>query len=336
MASLASTSAFQISQFDRAVELPAPYSPGTPFPISLSPSKGAELKSLIADIHHRTANGDIRSLLTKHSAILFQDLGLKDANEFSRFAHAFGFVEHEDIGNPVRRTILAKNVATANEGPNTQPIYPHNEFGLSPHYPAHPEFIETVEERGIKYQLTYKNGPRDQVESPGTTVLQAYGAKVVDGDDVETVRGKIEEEVRRLPTAMWEWLDRGEGNELGNLRVWQHLPAVRPHPHTGTPSFFNNSVSRFLNAVDGGSLYPPHIRKDGIYAPPCLYGDGSLIPNEYYESAVEIINATRALVSWKQGDVILLDNLAVQHGREPWEGSRRLLASLWDEPPNEP
>ncbi|KAF2790237.1 hypothetical protein K505DRAFT_251638, partial [Melanomma pulvis-pyrius CBS 109.77] len=120
-------------------------------------------------------------------------------------------------------------------------------------------------------------------------------------------------------------------NELGDLRVWQHLPAVRNHAQTGQPAFFNNAVSRYLNAIDGGTLEPPHVNKDGRYQPPAFYGDGGLIPKRYFESAVEIIKETRSLVSWKKGDVILLDNLAVQHAREPWTGERKLLASLWDE-----
>ena len=80
------------------------------------------------------------------------------------------------------------------------------------------------------------------------------------------------------------------------------------------------------------------------------YGDKTLIPREYLESAVEFINQTRSLVTWKQGDVILIDvglpcsgrlynrstdkwqNHAVQHAREPWTGERKLLASLWDAP----
>lgn len=37
--------------------------------------------------------------------------------------------------------MLAPNVATANEGPNTMPVYPHNEFVLSPHYPAYVLFF---------------------------------------------------------------------------------------------------------------------------------------------------------------------------------------------------
>lgn len=196
--------------------------------------------------------------------------------------------------------------------------------------------------QGVKYQLFYKNGPKDQTSSAATTVRQSYGLHVLDSDDTETARAKIETEIRRLPTATWEWENRSEENELGDLRVWQVLPgesarrllceeivvssstAVRNHPRSGQPAFFNNVVSRFLIAVDNNTLEPPHITKEGRYQPPAFvrvlyspggwhgpdlqqYGDGSLIPNEYLESAVEIIKETRALVTWTPGDVLLID-----------------------------
>lgn len=320
------------------------------------------MENVILDIQELSRRGTIRDFLDAHGAIYFQHLNLNTPEEFSQFTHAFGFIPHEDIGNPVRRTILAKNVATANEGPNTQPVYPHNEFGLSPQYPSyvfffcllapetggetpinnslvlyqqlkqrHPDFIQEIEKQGVKYQLFYPNTARDQTASPGNSVLQAYGQHVLDSDDTETIREKIEAEIKRLPTATWVWENQSNDNPLGDLRVWQHLPAVRDHPRIRRPTFFNNTVSRFLNAIDANTLWPPHINKDGKYQPPAFYGDGSLIPREYFDSAVDIINTTRAMVTWQRGDVLLLDNHAVQHAREPWTGERRLLASLWDE-----
>jgi len=124
-----------------SVSLPAPFPQDAVLPLSLALVGTATLSEITAEIRDLTASGRIRSLLDRHGAIYFQGLDLKDADEFSKFAHAFGWVAHEDIGNPVRRTIHAKNVATANEGPNTQPVYPHNEFGLSPHYPAYVLFF---------------------------------------------------------------------------------------------------------------------------------------------------------------------------------------------------
>ena len=135
--------------YSPAVTLPAPYPQDTAFPISLRPTQpGPTVAELRVEIRTLSALGRIRDLLDRHGAIYFQGLGLKDANEFSQFAHAFGWKPHEDIGNPVRRTVLAPNVATANEGPNTMPVYPHNEFGLSPHYPAYVLFycVKAAEE----------------------------------------------------------------------------------------------------------------------------------------------------------------------------------------------
>ncbi|KAK1826184.1 taurine catabolism dioxygenase [Podospora conica] len=347
-----------------SVPLPAPYPRDTSIPLSLRPTDAsASAADITAEIRALSASGRIRDLLDRHGAIYFQGLGLRDADEFSRFAHAFGWTPHEDIGNPVRRTVLAPNVATANEGPNTMPVYPHNEFGLSPHYPAyvlfycvkaaeeggetpinhsvtlyehlkgkHPEFVEELEKKSIKYQLFHVNGPRDQTGSPGTTVLQAYGQHVLDDDDTETARRKIEAEISRLPGTTWEWENQSDENRLGDLRVFRVLPAIRNHPRTGQPAFFNNAVSRFLNALSSDTLLPPHLNSEGEYQPPVFYGDGSLIPREYLDSAVEYIYKTRALVSWTAGDVLLLDNHSVQHAREPWVGERKLLASLWDEP----
>ncbi|OLN97161.1 Clavaminate synthase-like protein 2 [Colletotrichum chlorophyti] len=319
--------------YEPAVKLPAPCPENTEFPLSLSAAEpDTHIADQVAQIQSLSSSGELHSVLDKHGAVYFQKLGLRNAEEFSQFAHAFGWTAHEDIGNPVRRTVHAENVATANEGPNTQPVYPHNEFGLSPHYPAYVLFYcasppETGEFhgavykdipdndilKGVKYQLFYPNGPRDQQSSAGTTVLQAYGRTLIDTDDTETPRSKIEAEVKRLPTAQWVWENKSDNNPLGDLRVWQHLPVasilsgttlaretlrssttpicLRWHITRLTPNICpnNRTVSRFLNAVDSGTLDPPHLNKDAKYQPPAFYGGGSLIPRKYFESAVEII-----------------------------------------------
>lgn len=130
--------AFRPTPYGPSVKLPDPYPKETDFPISLAPpGPDADIAEVVAGVEELSLSGNLRELLDTHGAIYFQGLGLKNAEEFSRFAHAFGWAPHEDIGNPVRRVVHAKNVASANEGPNTQPVYPHNEFGLSPHYPAY-------------------------------------------------------------------------------------------------------------------------------------------------------------------------------------------------------
>lgn len=129
---------FQATPYAPSVNLLAPYPENTAFPLALAPSSPhPPIDELVATIKSLAGSGTIRSLLTQHGAIYFSGLGLSTADDFSQFASAFGWIPHEDIGNPVRRTVHAFNVATANEGPNTDPVFPHNEFGLSPHYPAY-------------------------------------------------------------------------------------------------------------------------------------------------------------------------------------------------------
>jgi hypothetical protein len=135
---MATPAVLRPAQYGPSVGLPLPYPKGTTFPLALKTSRDvSSLDDIIAEVQNLTASGQVRNFLDQYGAIYFQDLGLESPEEFSKFAHAFGFIPHEDIGNPVRRTVLAPNVATANEGPNTMPVYPHNEFGLSPHYPAY-------------------------------------------------------------------------------------------------------------------------------------------------------------------------------------------------------
>src|SRR5690349_2848182 len=129
--SLPSTT-FVAVPYGPSVTLPSPYPQNAIFPLALTPSTpNTPVADIVAGINHLSSTTTIRSLLTQHGAIYFKDLNLSTADEFSQFAAAFGWTPHEDIGNPVRRTLHAPNVATANEGPNTQPVYPHNEFGLS-------------------------------------------------------------------------------------------------------------------------------------------------------------------------------------------------------------
>lgn len=68
--------------------------------------------------------------------MLFRGLPIQTPDDYSEIAHAFGFSAHEEVGRPPIRTVVAKNVKTANEGPAELPIWPHSEYGWSTVNPA--------------------------------------------------------------------------------------------------------------------------------------------------------------------------------------------------------
>lgn len=83
------------------------------------------------------------------------------------------------LGNPVIRNVLAKNVATANEGPNSAPVFPHSEFGWSSNYPSAIVFFCRVaaEEGGeTPINTTTESFARLQAEVP--EFIEELAAKV--------------------------------------------------------------------------------------------------------------------------------------------------------------
>ncbi len=122
-------------------------------------------------------------------------------------------------------------------------------------------------------------------------------------------------------------------------------PASCP-PDARSAAYFNNVGNRYAYSKQHGCLDPPHYssEKKDFFPPPSfprpLDGDSTeedeTIPLEWLETAHRTTEDLQAHVEWHQGDVLVIDNLAVQHARTPWTGPRKLVASLWDQPSTSP
>ena len=53
-----------------------------------------------------------------------------------------------------------------------------------------------------------------------------------------------------------------------------------------------------------------------------------MLDREAVETAIEIAYEIAFDIQWQSGDVALVDNLIVMHGRRPFTGTRSVLASL--------
>lgn len=334
-----------------------PHPEGTVSPLALRPTQPSDrehsLDEAIETIESLQRQGGILTRkLALHGTLLFRGLPIHSAEDFSRFAHAFGFQPHEIIGIVVNRPLLAPNVAPANEAPKEMHIYNHNESPQVPHAPEYiffyghqapaaggespissslellhraqqeiPEFVEELAAKGILSRVTYKF---DRQYEGGSTLRQAFGKEIEDGDDEATQRAKIEAQIRRYGRGehtTWEWTDEG-------IVLTHRLPAIRTQPETGLPTLFTGLAAYYKNNKPNSSIATA--RKNATQQ---LYGDGTPIPDEYLEHLANITDEIRVLHRWQQGDVLVYDNIIAQHGRQPWEGEqsdRVVLASLFD------
>ncbi|KAJ9606406.1 hypothetical protein H2200_009367 [Cladophialophora chaetospira] len=335
-----------------------PHPTDTVTPLALKPlgDNGAEvdLDNVINTVKSLQGQGGILSQrLARHGTLLFRGLPIHNAEDFSKFAHAFGWTPHEIIGIVVNRPVLAPNVAPANEAPKEVLIYNHNESPQVPHAPeyiffyAHrvpesggetpissslelfhraqqeiPEFIDELAEKGILSRVLYK--PETQYTG-GSTLKQAFGKEIQDGDDEATRRAKIEAQIARYGRGKytkWEWQDDG------GIVLTHKLPAIRTQPGTNLPTLFTGLAAyykRFL-ASESDAAARKNVTEQ-------LFGDGTPIPGKYLAHLAKITDEIRVLHKWQRGDVLVYDNIISQHGRQPWQGEqedRVIMASLFD------
>lgn len=128
----------------------------------------------------------------------------------------------------------------------------------------------------------------------------ADGKDVLPTDSPETIREKVETQVRRHSTD-FEWHANGE------LSVTHRVPFIRTHHATGLPLCFGNLLSAYGRSKHHKALEPPFLGDDGGYHPLPLFGDGSAIETTSLERADRIVEETRILLKWQQGDVVLFD-----------------------------
>ena len=116
----------------------------------------------------------------------------------------------------------------------------------------------------------------------------------------------------------WTWADDPADDET--LDYENTLPAVRPHPATGEPIWFNGIHTNHRDYFD----LAPHI--DTSHGSPydTTYGDGDEIDDATLaEIRADIWNSCVAL-ALETGDVVVVDNFLTGHGRISWDPSVRV------------
>jgi len=122
-----------------------------------------------------------------------------------------------------------------------------------------------------------------------------------------------------------EWVDED------HLRTTQVRPAVREHPVTGERTWFNHAVFFHITSL------PAEVSRGLLDALPeedlpnhTYYGDGSPIEPETLAELRAVQQSGTTGFDWKRGDVLLVENMITAHGREPFEGPRRILTAMAD------
>jgi len=182
-----------------------------------------------------------------------------------------------------------------------------------------PAVRQRMYERGVRFsnaELPFFDflrsaGPLKEVLKP---VFQAVGSAAV--------AAKIDMELEL------KW----DENEKDGLRLQAFSPTQSPinrHPTTGEPAWFCNvhSHSRYLRDRRDGELAET-TGASKLNVTDMFYGDGTPIPAADLEHIDELTMKNLVYVPMKKGDVVLVDNYQVMHGRDVFTGER-MHAVTW-------
>jgi alpha-ketoglutarate-dependent taurine dioxygenase len=275
--------------------------------------------------------------LIEHGALLFRGFDCNSTEDFDRVSNAYSPNRIAYTYRSTPRSAVADRIYTTTEYPSQHSIALHNENAYAREWPLQlmfgclipsltdgatpladmqkvtasidPSVIDAFTHKKVMYVRHYG----EDVDIPWQTVFQTEDkdevAKFCDDHGIEHA-----------------WLDDGE-----ILQTRQICQGTAIHPILGKSVFFNQA-HLFHVSNHGEELAEELISVFGADRLPrnAFFGDGSEIPGFMLDHIREAFKTHSRRFPWQSRDCLLIDNMQVAHGREPYTGPRKVLAALFN------
>lgn len=276
----------------------------------------------------------VETLLLEAGGILFRGFALQTVTDFEHAARAFAgqLLNYSERSSP--RSQVQGRVYTSTDYPPNQPIFLHNENSYQHTWPLKIFFFcETAAQSGGETpiadcrKVAQRIDPeiRQRFEDRGWMYVRNFGEgfglpwqEVFQTSDRTAVEAHCAE---RGISVEWK--------EDNRLRVRAVRPAFTRHPTTGDLLWFNHATFFHVSTLS------PSVR-EGLLAEfssadlptNSFYGDGSEIEPEVLDHLRQVYREETVAFPWQRGDLLLLDNMMVAHGRAPFQGARKVLVGM--------
>jgi len=291
------------------------------------------------------------ALVLEHGGVVLRETPIGDADQFNEFSSAFPQYDQGYVGGAGPRSSVSGNVWEATKVDPRYKITIHQEMAYMANYPAQiafhcakpageggetivasmTEFMKAIpaalgkrlREHGIRGVRNYAPAH----EADGKKTVQHIDEKSWDevfDTDVKSEVDQICSEKGMEP--IW--------NEDGTLTLVTYMDAFTKHPRLGT-EFYRNIIHINFADTDLGRDDEGQKERVSKQKLPTGYtlGDGSPLSDEDRAGLETALDEVTLAWSWKAGDIMLLDNLQMGHGRNPYVGERETFVVLLGDGP---
>jgi alpha-ketoglutarate-dependent taurine dioxygenase len=250
--------------------------------------------------------------------------------------HLSGTTPLSYAGGASPRISLGEGVYTSTEYPHHFALSLHNEMSYTSRWPRHLFFYcAMAPQRGGETPLADSRRVLKKLDAeivrqfktrkikyvrnlPGGSASGYSWQEAFETEDRATVENSC-----RAAGINLEWKDDG------GLRLTEVRPATAVHPQTGEEVWFNQAEGFHPSAAGistgeglNSNLVENELRLNAFH------GDGSSLTLSMLEQIREVTRAEARLFHWRTGDILIVDNMLVCHGRMPFEGARRILLAM--------
>ncbi|XP_070563858.1 dapdiamide synthesis protein DdaC-like [Ptychodera flava] len=287
----------------------------------------------------KAAREIIESKLVEYGVIMFRGMPVYGGEGFSEFLLSTGYSPMGYEGGLAVRQKVAAGVLTASDDLPEVTIQPHNEMAYSKDYPhklffycqiapapgcggetgltrvkdilpkLDPKVVDKFRKLGVKYNNYLPSQEKSQYKSWQETFFT---------ED----RGEVEKHMARM-NYEFEWQDDGA------ISYAHTLPVFHKHHTTGEELWFTHVTRHHATNLSehpkyAGDKHRPYKR----YPYHTTYGDGTEIEPEVIQHIRDVIWQVSVGFQMQERDLLVYDNMLVQHSRLGFTGKRKLLAAM--------
>lgn len=298
-------------------------------PVRIDLTGCADIAALV-----EAARPHIDTHLHSVGGLLLRTEAVDSIERFEEFVRALGNeLINYDYGSTPRSKLLGR-VYTSTEYPPEHSIALHNEMAYTTRWPSRIWFYcdvaaeeggETPVADSRKIYRGIDPATRRHFEEKELLYIRNYRPGLdVPWQQTFNTHDKAEVE-RYCQDAGIEFAWRA-GDEL---KTWQRCQSVARHPVTGEMVWFNQAHIFHVSSLE--EPYREALRSmfgEDELPRNVLYGDGTRIEDAVLREVRAVIESEKAMSPWRKGDVMMLDNMLVAHGREPYRGARRIAVAM--------
>ena len=280
---------------------------------------------------------DVKKIFKDSGIVLFRNFNI---NNPELFHESVNFV-HKKIKNYTEastpRTKVNKKVYTSTEYPKHKDIPLHNEMSYSKNFPKNLWFFcQLSAEKGG--ETTYANsqdvfndinpGVVKEFKKKQIKYVRRYGY-VVDLSCEDVFGTKEQKKINKIceeKQIEYKWEDENklvtkETNQvtlihpLHKFEVWFNQAHLFHHTNV------EKKDREILQKIFGKGMYPRDV----------VFGDNKEIPEKLFTNIREAYLKNEKKINWEPGDIALIDNLHIAHGRKSFLGERKVFVSMTDD-----